>query len=363
MKNKKIITLFISILIFFSISSRQEKIEKKSILKPSLIVAEKKQKHEISSHQNRSPASAIVPGGSQESLTDLLPNDQKMLEKSLSIYKEQGMYQFKTQPLDEMTTVNPILRHYRQPTLWSGSIEGNNLRARIIADKDYYTNEKEAILYLEYEYKGPPEEILIEAELLKTNHELINSLQFSLDANNQWKTTIDLNFLPDDIYLTQVRIKKGNETVHLVKTFSLQKTSPLFININKSQIKNGDLEFSSNWHIKKEGYYLIEAVLTNEKGEAIAAYEEALKLPTGDKNILINFDGFLFFQKKYQGKFKLEQITLSLLGDALEIKRGPLVEPHFQTQFLSWKDFRSFPNPDPSIQEKIKILEAKLSSR
>lgn len=361
MKIKRLLALFSSALVLLLLAQLLWRHETQNV--QQLIVKNTFNQQENYSAPAIGRAPATIDQIAEPSAPEEIPPDDKtLLEKSLSVYKEQGQYQFQTLPLDESKTSNPLLRHYRQKTNWSGSPEGNNLRARLVSDKDFYTNEKDVFLTLEYQWQGPKGEVEIEAELYNSNHELLNSLSFNLDLNGQWKAQINIATLPDDIYLAQARIKQGKETVHLVKSLSLQKASPDFITIDKSQISNGDLQFSSLWQIKQEGYYLVEAVLTNEKGKAIAAYEEAIKLPAGKKNVIINFDGYLFFQKKYQGTFSLSQITLSRLGDALEIKRGPLVEPQYHTQSFSWQNFRSTPNPDPSIQEKIKTLESKLSS-
>lgn len=365
-KNKKKI-LFTFILFTLGIISLLAN-DNKSV--PPSLTSSFKTKENIQFKKIRSPASLIEQEASsslqeerESPYTDESTDDKALLEKSLAIYKEQGLYRFTTLPLDDQKTENPLRRHYMNRSPWVGSIHGEKLRARFQVFQNFFTNENEAKITLEYNWEGNPTEAKVEASLLTQERETIGPLAFSLDEKNQLSSTIALKELPSGIYLIQAQVSKGSETVYLVKTFSLQKDLPVFQKMSYEKISSeGDLEFSSSWQNSKEGYYLVEAVLSNQEGKAIAAFEQAVYLKKGQQQVPIVFDGYLFFHKKYEGKFQLSQLSLSAIGDSLEIKRGPLLEPHYKTQSYSFQNFRSNPNPDPAIREKIERLEKKISS-
>ena len=286
-------------------------------------------------------------------------NDVQLLKQSLDIYKEQAQYHFTTLPLDDSKTENPLLRHYQNKSFWQGAIQGDKLRARLLSDKEFYSQEKEALLSVESTWKGQKIQAQLKAFLMTPERENLGELNFNSDA----KLTLPLQSLSDGIYLIQVEASQGDEKVQLLKSFSLRRDLPQFLSIKSLEITTEkDLAFISSWKVQKTAYYLAEAVLSDEKGKPIAAFEEAIALKEGEQNVMLKFDGFWFYKKRLQGKLTLSQLSLSQIGDALEIKRGPLVEPRYQTHSFSWENFRSTPNPDPVLQEKIKGLEAKLSS-
>ena len=285
--------------------------------------------------------------------------DTKLIKQTLDIYKDQGQYHFTTLPLDNNKTENPLLRHYQNKSFWQGALEGDNLRARLLSDKEFYSQEEEALLSVESTWKGQTAQAILKATLLTLERENLGELNFSSDS----KFSLPLKNLKDGFYLVQVEATIENEKVNLLKSFSLQKGLPQFLSMTSSELTaEKDLTLMSKWKVKKESYYLVEAVLSDEKGIPIAAYEEAIPLKEGEQNITLKFDGFWFYKKKHQGKMVLSQLSLSQIDEALEINRGPLIEPRYQTKSYSWESFRSTPNPDPVLQEKIKSLEAKISS-
>ncbi len=314
----------------------------------------------------RSPASvekikSKIKISSEQELQDPLEEktDVQLLKQSLHIYKEQSQYHFTTLPLDESKTENPLLRHYQNKSYWQGSIQGDHLRARLLSDKEFYSQEKEAWLSVESTWKGQKSPAQLKAFLMTPERENLGELHF--DKNS--KLSLPLTTLNDGIYLIQVEASLENEKVQLLKSIAVRKDLPQFISVINAGLTNQkDLVFTSAWEIKKSSYYLVEAVLCDEKGKAIAAFEEAVSLKAGEQMVTMKFDGYWLYQKRHQGKITLSQISLSQIGEALEINRGPLVEPQYQTHSFSWENFRSTPNPDPVLQEKIKGLEAKLSS-
>ncbi len=298
---------------------------------------------------------------SQQEIQDPLEEkaDALLLKQSLDIYKEQSQYHFTTLPLDESKTENPLLRHYQNKSYWQGALQGDKLRARLLSNKEFYSLEKEARLSVESTWEGQKAPAKLKAFLMTPERENLGELNFDKDS----KLSLPLTTLNDGIYLIQVEASIENEKVQLLKSIAVRKELPQFISIKNAELTvDKDLAFTSTWKIKKTGYYLLEAVVSDEKGKAIAAFEEALFLKDDEQAITTKFDGYWFYQKRHQGKITLSQISLSQIGDALEINRGPLVEPRYQSSYFSWENFRSTPNPDPVLQEKIKDLEAKLSS-
>lgn len=359
MKHKKKLLLSFSVLGLLALALLGNQTPSKQV-----VLHDKKDQNQI--QIKRFPASVEpikneVTISSPQELQDPLEEktDVELLKQSLDIYKEQSQYHFTTLPLDESKTENPLLRHYQNKSYWQGAIQGDKLRARLLSDKEFYSQEKEAWLSVESTWEGQKTPAKLKAFLMTPERENLGELSF--DKNS--KLSLPLTTLNDGIYLIQVEASIENEKVQLLKSIAVRKELPQFVSVQNAELTSDkDLAFTSTWKIKKSSYYLVEAVLSDEKGKAIAAFEEAVSLKEGEQIVTMKFDGFWFYKKRHQGKITLSQISLSQIGEALEINRGPLVEPRYQTHSFFWENFRSTPNPDPALQEKIKGLEAKLSS-
>ena len=71
-----------------------------------------------------------------------------------------------------------------------------------------------------------------------------------------------------------------------------------------------------------------------------------------------NFDGYLFFSRKKNGPYSLTQVSLTRMGEGLVLFRSPLEEPKVTSEKFRWENFRSSPQGDSVMSDKIKLLES-----
>ncbi len=285
-------------------------------------------------------------------------NNPKISQKiqSTEVLKKQQDYPFNLIPINALTMEDPVARRKNYPAHWISIDKENGFTARLNSEQIYFSDENDALFWVEFEGKNPPQTVSLTTEIKKQN-ELILSETLPPSGINTGQFRVDLSALEDGEYIVQTNVKVNKLITPVIRTFILNRSAPSVAAIKEDQLNSDqDIVLKTNIVAKKDGLYLIELTLNDFQGTPLATIEKLVKLHIGEQQVELLVNSFYFYQNRLSGPFSLNEMAVSEVLPNLEIKRAKTIQLKYTTQAYQWAELRKIPHKDPVMAKKLFML-------
>ncbi len=283
-------------------------------------------------------------------------SDYSQKIQNTEVLKKQQNYPYNFIPVNAQAMGDPVARHDNYPAQWISIDKDNGFTARLSSEQIYFSDEDEALFWVEFAGKTSPQTVSLNTEIKKQN-ELVHSEDHLSSGRNTTYFKVALNTLEEGEYIVQTNVKVGKLITPVMRTFILNRSAPSVATIKEDQLTNDlDIALTTSITAKKDGLYLIEMTLKDLRGLPLATIEKLVKLQAGEQEVKLFVDGLYFYENRLSGPFTMNEMAVSEVLPSLEIKRAKTINIKYTTQAYHWAELRKVPNKDPVMAQKLFML-------